>query len=180
MPNPKKFKNEKEWMSACMPMLLHLEKKDRDQAIAQCLNMWRQKKKKARRIVDNYIKGVSIDMETKQRGATHRVLQAFLKEGRLRGDTVSPGQAKIIERQLREDKKQHWKNVEQPKLLSKEPVPKLGEKINMLYNDKFELTTITEEHLEKFKEDPGNWQFILVKTLEDKTPKDVEVLVEKK
>ena len=131
MPNPKKFKNEKEWMSACMPMLLHVEKKKRDQAIAQCLSIWRQRKKKARRIVDKYIKGVSINMETKQREATHRVLYAFLEKESLHGDTLSPGQAKIVERQLREDKKQNYKNVGQPKLLSKEPIPKLGEKINI-------------------------------------------------
>jgi hemerythrin len=46
MPNPNRFKNEKEFMAECMHQTLHLEKKDRAQAIAQCLSMWSNRKKK--------------------------------------------------------------------------------------------------------------------------------------
>ena len=40
------FKNEKDFMKECMHKTLHMEKKDRDQATAECLNMWRNRKKK--------------------------------------------------------------------------------------------------------------------------------------
>ena len=46
MPDPGKFKDKDKWMNACMHTTLHVEKKDRDQAIAQCLAMWRDKGKK--------------------------------------------------------------------------------------------------------------------------------------
>jgi hypothetical protein len=45
MPNPNKYKDEKEFMRECMHTTLHMEKKDRDNAIAQCLNQWRNRKK---------------------------------------------------------------------------------------------------------------------------------------
>ena len=46
MPNPAKFKNTEEgykkYMQQCMHQTLHMEKKDKGQAIAQCLSMWRK------------------------------------------------------------------------------------------------------------------------------------------
>jgi len=46
MPNPAKFKNTekgyKRFMQLCMHQTLHKEKKERDQAIAQCMAMWRK------------------------------------------------------------------------------------------------------------------------------------------
>lgn len=33
-------------MAVCMHQTMHVEKKDRDQAVAQCLGMWRNRKKK--------------------------------------------------------------------------------------------------------------------------------------
>lgn len=46
MPDPAKYKNKDKFMKDCIHQTLHVEKKDRDQGIAQCLNMWRQKSKK--------------------------------------------------------------------------------------------------------------------------------------
>lgn len=45
MPDPKKFKTEEEWMSACMHQVKTVEGKPQDQAVAQCLNMWRNRDK---------------------------------------------------------------------------------------------------------------------------------------
>ena len=47
MPDPAKFKGEgakKRFMEKCMHQTLHKEKKDPDQAKAQCLNMFRSEK----------------------------------------------------------------------------------------------------------------------------------------
>ena len=60
MPDPNKFKNEKDFMAECMHTTLHLEKKDRAQAVAQCLGMWRNKKKK--RCVAELLREVSAEM----------------------------------------------------------------------------------------------------------------------
>jgi len=50
MPDPKDFKSQESWMGACMHQTLKHEDKEQDQAVAQCLNMWRKKsKKKVRR-----------------------------------------------------------------------------------------------------------------------------------
>jgi hypothetical protein len=63
MPNPKRFKDEKTFMKECMHQLLHVEHKNRDQAIAQCMNLWRQKGKKCcltgflREVAASLIKG---------------------------------------------------------------------------------------------------------------------------
>jgi hypothetical protein len=56
MPNPNLYKSEKEFMQDCMHTTLHKEKKNRDQGIAQCLNMWKNRKKKmAMRIAEKSI-----------------------------------------------------------------------------------------------------------------------------
>lgn len=59
MPNPTRYPNTdegyKNYMDQCMHQTLHMERKEKDQAVAQCLNSWRQvhgpkrpgKKKKA-------------------------------------------------------------------------------------------------------------------------------------
>ena len=43
MPDPKKYDNESDWMSACMPRMID-EGKPQKQAAAICLDMWRRKK----------------------------------------------------------------------------------------------------------------------------------------
>jgi len=57
MPNPNQYKNEKDFMRECMHQTLHMEKKDRDNAVAQCLNMWRNRKKK--KCIANFLKELS-------------------------------------------------------------------------------------------------------------------------
>lgn len=46
LPSPKKFKDQKAFMKECMHQTLHMEKKEKDQAIAQCMQMWRDRSKK--------------------------------------------------------------------------------------------------------------------------------------
>ena len=45
MPNPAKYKDKKKFMEDCIHQTLHVEKKNKDQSLAQCLNMWRDKNK---------------------------------------------------------------------------------------------------------------------------------------
>lgn len=45
MPTPKKDQTKSEWMSVCVPYLVNKEKKEQKQAVAQCLNMYHQRKK---------------------------------------------------------------------------------------------------------------------------------------
>jgi len=61
MPNPSKFKTEKDWMRGCMHQVMHLEKKERDQAVAQCLNMWRDWQKKKKRKMTRKVAAAWID-----------------------------------------------------------------------------------------------------------------------
>lgn len=42
MPDPKKYKDEESWMAACVPAVKE-EGKDQDQAVAQCMNMWKER-----------------------------------------------------------------------------------------------------------------------------------------
>ena len=42
MPNPKKYKDEESWMAACVPAVTG-EGKDQDQAVAQCISMWKER-----------------------------------------------------------------------------------------------------------------------------------------
>ena len=46
MPNPKDYKDKQEFMSDCMHQTRRKEKMPQDQAVAVCLNMWRDKGKK--------------------------------------------------------------------------------------------------------------------------------------
>ena len=43
MPNPAQYKDKTKFMHDCMHQTVDVEKKDKDQGIAQCLNMWRDK-----------------------------------------------------------------------------------------------------------------------------------------
>jgi 2'-5' RNA ligase len=54
MPNPKKYKNKKKFLHDCLHQTLQVEKKDRDQGLAQCFNMWRERNKKADRVVSAF------------------------------------------------------------------------------------------------------------------------------
>jgi hypothetical protein len=54
MPDINKYDDKKEWMSDCMHQTVTVEKKKRDQGVAQCLNMWKRKKKMAMEIVSQY------------------------------------------------------------------------------------------------------------------------------
>lgn len=56
MPNPKKYKNQKQFMKDCLHTTLHMEKKEKEHALAQCLNMWRQRKRqKAKKVAALFI-----------------------------------------------------------------------------------------------------------------------------
>ena len=44
MPNPKRYKNKDKYMSDCMHQTVDVENKSKDQGLAICLNMWREKK----------------------------------------------------------------------------------------------------------------------------------------
>lgn len=47
MPDPNKYDGDKQkFMGDCMHQCVRIENKDRDQSIAQCLGMWRDKDKK--------------------------------------------------------------------------------------------------------------------------------------
>ena len=46
MPDPKRYKDEDSFMSDCMHTTVKEEGKSRDQGVAQCLNMWRNRNKK--------------------------------------------------------------------------------------------------------------------------------------
>lgn len=51
MPNPAKYKNtedgKKKYMRDCLHETMHVERKDKDRSLAQCLNVWKQHHKKA-------------------------------------------------------------------------------------------------------------------------------------
>jgi len=133
MPDPNKYKNEKEWMSDCMHTLLHVEKKDQDQAVAQCLNMWRQRKKKALKVINSYLKG-AIDMnEQKNIEIVQRVLSAFLK--RKSGRNPLPGQRIRTDKEIEKWKKNLDKKIT-PLLTPMKPYKK-GEPVNILIEGKF-------------------------------------------
>lgn len=59
MPNISDFSNEKDWMSACMHQVVTVEGKPREQAIARCLNQWRQKGKNKKEAALNVGKLIS-------------------------------------------------------------------------------------------------------------------------
>ena len=44
MPNPANYENESDWMAACVPAVV-AEGKPRKVAVAQCINIWRNRKK---------------------------------------------------------------------------------------------------------------------------------------
>jgi len=46
LPNVGEYDNEKDWMQACVPKMIQ-EGKEQDQAVAACMNMWKQKGKAA-------------------------------------------------------------------------------------------------------------------------------------
>ncbi len=164
MPNPNKFKNEKEWMSACMHQLLKVEKKDHDEAVAQCLNMWRQRKKKAMKVINKYREGASINMEdTKNKEAAHRVLSAYLKKESLYGEPLSPAEVSKIKR-LRKREQQHQKGETIPSTpLSEEPLPKVGEVINEFIDGEFKEITVTEEYLNHLKNNKKKYEWLKLK-----------------
>lgn len=47
MPNPEDYDNKDSWMDACMHQVKKVEGKPQDQAVAQCLSMWRNRDKSA-------------------------------------------------------------------------------------------------------------------------------------
>jgi hypothetical protein len=53
MPDPKRYapteEGKKHFMRDCMHTTLHLEKKDKNQGIAQCMQMWRDRGKKKKK-----------------------------------------------------------------------------------------------------------------------------------
>ena len=93
MPDPKKFDNQREWMDACMHRLRREENKEQDESVAQCINMWKDKNKKARRVVSSYLeamyKEAGVWVETK-------------KITRLK-ELLRPRQQKIIEEPASKD-----------------------------------------------------------------------------
>jgi len=65
MPDPKNYDNEDEWMSACVPTLKE-EGKDQDQAVAQCMNMWKER--------DGEEKSVTVKFESRSEEKEVRIL----------------------------------------------------------------------------------------------------------
>lgn len=63
MPDPKKYKNQKDFMNDCMHTTVHEEGKSREQGVAQCLNMWRQKNK----VATEFLKAMDTIKEPKVR-----------------------------------------------------------------------------------------------------------------
>lgn len=49
MPDPGRYKNKQNWMEDCMHQTKTVEDKPQDQAVAICLNMWRNKDKKKKK-----------------------------------------------------------------------------------------------------------------------------------
>ena len=49
MPNPAKYKDKHKFMGDCMHQVKTVEGKPQDQAVAQCLAMWREKGKKKKK-----------------------------------------------------------------------------------------------------------------------------------
>jgi len=49
MPNPNNYTNKENFMSDCLRQTINVENKDRDQGIAMCLNMWKNKGKKKKK-----------------------------------------------------------------------------------------------------------------------------------
>jgi hypothetical protein len=66
MPNPKKYDNQKDWMSACVPMRVE-EGDEQKQAVAVCLSMWRERNKEMeeQKAMDlwNFVKGLFVKEE---------------------------------------------------------------------------------------------------------------------
>ena len=77
MPNPKKYKDKKNWMSNCMHQTVTIENKDKDQGLAQCLNQWRQKAKK---VAQKYLISERNKLMSSKKDTVRRVVDAFLKE----------------------------------------------------------------------------------------------------
>lgn len=55
MPNPKKYKHQKNWMHDCLHKTLEVEKKDKDQGLAICFDMWRKRHKKALNVISKFL-----------------------------------------------------------------------------------------------------------------------------
>jgi len=54
MPYPEHYKSQKNFMHDCIHVTVDIENKDKDQGVAQCINMWRNKNKKAIRVVNKF------------------------------------------------------------------------------------------------------------------------------
>lgn len=49
MPNPDKYSDKQKFMDDCMHQVKKVEGKPQDQAVGQCLSMWREKGKKKKK-----------------------------------------------------------------------------------------------------------------------------------
>lgn len=66
MPNPGKYDSKNSWMDACMHQVKKVEGKPQNQAVAQCLNMWRNKDKK-KKSASYYLRQTALDiLESKE------------------------------------------------------------------------------------------------------------------
>jgi len=54
MPDPNRYDNEKDFMQDCMHETLKVERKNKDQGLSQCLNMWRNRHKRAQSVVTRF------------------------------------------------------------------------------------------------------------------------------
>jgi len=62
MPNPKKYKSQKKFMCDCLHQTVTVEGRKKDQGLAMCLNMWKnrgKKKKMARNVIANFIEAAT-------------------------------------------------------------------------------------------------------------------------
>jgi len=65
MPNPKDFNDQNDWMDACMHQVKKVEGKPQEQAVAQCLAIWRDKgKKKKKKSAAEIIRKIAEDSKS--------------------------------------------------------------------------------------------------------------------
>ena len=63
MPNPKDFTDQNDWMDACMHQVKGVEGKSQDEAVSQCLAIWRGKGKKKKKCASEVIRDLTKNVE---------------------------------------------------------------------------------------------------------------------
>lgn len=71
MPKVGDYDNEKDWMSACVPKMMKDKEMDQDQAVAACMNMWKEHSASSNHMslvgkVQKLFRFLGLDLETKE------------------------------------------------------------------------------------------------------------------